>query len=509
MTVQVVVAISLIAALGFFVVRLLHQTSSKRGVDLSIDVCLGLLIGVGLSSESLFLIGLFFDGLGFIAMGTEAAFLIVLLCVALYFHQRGRSQQPESRQSDNESRRAEALQASRKEATTIKRWPCFTESKLVNGIRILLCLTILAGAWVAIAEQIRVGNAYPEGNWDAWAIWNARAKFLYLASENWTNVFTPGTHVVHPDYPLLLPLNIARLLCYSEQISSRIPYLIGCFSSYLCVVMLALGVARFRGVTLGLFAAALMLSAKLFMSSAAWQFADFPLTTYLLAAVISLARSLSEETHGWRTFIPAGLLCGFAAWTKNEGQLIVLATGLSLLCVTCFKGSAIQAFYSGRSYAIGVIIAVIALVIFKIGYAPENDIFANQTLHEISKRFVTPERWALIGTHLASAVWTIYGHVVVAILAYIVMTGFRKHERRATSGAIATGLTIGLVCVGYVTIYAITPQPLEWHLITSANRLLTHLAPATIFAVCLFVSSPEELLLPVQPASNVDSQESV
>ena len=50
----------------------------------------------------------------------------------------------------------------------------------------------------------------PHGQFDAWYIWNARARFLFRGGAYWADGFSPL--VAHADYPLLIPLIISILL---------------------------------------------------------------------------------------------------------------------------------------------------------------------------------------------------------------------------------------------------------------------------------------------------------
>ena len=49
----------------------------------------------------------------------------------------------------------------------------------------------------------------PHGGWDAWAMWNLRARFLFRAGIHWADAFSEhlGEHV---NYPLFIPANVAR-----------------------------------------------------------------------------------------------------------------------------------------------------------------------------------------------------------------------------------------------------------------------------------------------------------
>jgi hypothetical protein len=52
--------------------------------------------------------------------------------------------------------------------------------------------------------------AWPYGDWDAWAIWNTRARFFALAP-NFLDGFRLPTYYSHTDYPPLVPLIIGAL----------------------------------------------------------------------------------------------------------------------------------------------------------------------------------------------------------------------------------------------------------------------------------------------------------
>src|SRR4051812_12764848 len=47
-------------------------------------------------------------------------------------------------------------------------------------------------------------DALPNGNWDAWSMWNTRAKFL-ASPTGWRKAVSPALETIHPDYPLMLP----------------------------------------------------------------------------------------------------------------------------------------------------------------------------------------------------------------------------------------------------------------------------------------------------------------
>ncbi len=66
----------------------------------------------------------------------------------------------------------------------------------------------------------------PFGDWDAWAIWNLRAGFI-ASGDDWLKGFSSAILWSHPDYPLFLPLNVARGWVLLGQRSVYVPILLG------------------------------------------------------------------------------------------------------------------------------------------------------------------------------------------------------------------------------------------------------------------------------------------
>jgi len=71
----------------------------------------------------------------------------------------------------------------------------------------------------------------PHGETDAIAIWNLRARSLLRGGREWAAVLSPAIGWSHPDYPLLLPLTVARLWSYAGSETTAVPHWWRCSSS--------------------------------------------------------------------------------------------------------------------------------------------------------------------------------------------------------------------------------------------------------------------------------------
>ena len=97
-------------------------------------------------------------------------------------------------------------------------------------------MLLIRGFWIALALSIlffiiRSFNN-PHGEWDAWAIWNMRARFLYRSGSNWLNAFSNIYGWSHPDYPLLLSSNVARIWHYCKGETTIGPIFIAFLFTY-------------------------------------------------------------------------------------------------------------------------------------------------------------------------------------------------------------------------------------------------------------------------------------
>ena len=127
----------------------------------------------------------------------------------------------------------------------------------------------------------------------------------------------------HPGYGLLIPGAIARAWTLSG--TGDAPAAVGIVFT-LAVVGLLLGAAgSFRGEASGLVMVIVLLAGEGFVSQAAIEYADIPLSLFILATISLLALA---ERHDWHpgVLLLAGLCAGLGAWTKDEGvPFLVLA----------------------------------------------------------------------------------------------------------------------------------------------------------------------------------------
>ena len=246
---------------------------------------------------------------------------------------------------------------------------------------VLLAAALVDALWLA-----RETAAEPHGTWDAWAIWNVRARFFFRADHDWTNAFI-ASHG-HPDYPLLLPLTVARFWSYVGSETTVVPRALSL--AYLGG-MLALTVttlAALRGWIQGLVAGLVLLGTPQLIGHATAQDAEAPLAFWLLASCALLALRDFECASRSGLLVLAGAAAGMAAWTKNEGMLQLIALGGAVSLCAIRSTPREQGLREIRSFLLGALPATAIITAFKLGWAQPNAFVEGQGVAETSARLL-------------------------------------------------------------------------------------------------------------------------
>jgi hypothetical protein len=379
---------------------------------------------------------------------------------------------------------------------------------------------VLTGAFVialcaALYSTVLRLRAYPRGDgWDAFAIWNLHARFLFRGgAAHWCDGFTSLIPWSHPDYPLLLPASIAHFWIYLGRDDPRVPASIGFCFTFATVGVLCSALSILRGRAQAMLGAIALLATPSFIEQGAWQYADIPLSFFYLATIVLLCLH-DQGTQEASSQPPAGLLAlggvaaGFAAWTKNEGVLflgaIILARQLTSLRDprrASLQGAKIAfARHSGLLLA-GSAPVFLLLIYFKHWIAPPGDLFSDPSsmLHKVLNltRYGAIIKWYVKDFFRFGDWLLIPGSLLVVGLFFVA----GKEDRGAARPGFRTSvLALSLTLAGYFAVYLITPYDIYWHLRFSLGRLFLQLWPATVFLFFLAVQG-----LPGNSRSEVDN----
>ena len=333
----------------------------------------------------------------------------------------------------------------------------------------------------------------PHGDWDAWAIWNLRARFIFRAGPAWNQAFSTLSETGHLDYPLFLPLSIVY---YWKSIGSdtpAIPALISSLFTVTTVLLLFSSLAILRGKTQALIAGIALMGSSFFLRHGSSQCADTPLSFFFLATVVLLV--FHRATGNKYLLFLAGTMAGLSAWTKNEGLLFMVVI-LMAWTMSAWRSGGIKE-YMRNLLPFGAGIAWVAafILFFKVTLAPQNDLMSVQNISFTLARLTSPERYiqiaeAFITRGLSFTSWIIG---VPLLIPYFFVFGRSKKGPLNAVNKTAI-IAVLLILAGYFMIYVITPVPLQWHLKTSINRLFIQLWPMFLFWFFMTVRTPAEYL---------------
>lgn len=467
MTARVLLALALPPALGMLLVACVWP--GRRPADhAGLKAALGAGLGVGVSSCLFFLWLVLFNGRIGALFGVEVT-LAVLCAGALYWRRR---------------RAAEA------------EWPA--PDALPTATRRLLTAGILALTAWRVAPCLIAAAEQPHGQWDAWAIWNLRARFLFRGVTHWTDAFSEHLYRFHPDYPLMLPGAVAHGWFAAGAETPLVPILLGILFAFATVLLLYFGLAAARNEWRGGLAALTLLTTPLFLFHASSQYADVPLGFFFLATTALLCLHDRMPAGHSPLLVLAGISAGLAAWTKNEGLFFLGAVAVAGLLVRCRRGRTAALLRDGQAFLLGLLPVLTVVAIFKLGYAPANDLVAASQSAGVGARLGACSRHVQIGQDflrraLEFGHWTRLSPIpfnpVPLLLGWLVLTGTRV-ETRDRPGAATAALALGLTLAGYFGAFLVTPADLRWHLETAGDRLFLQLWPSALFLCFLVLPSP-------------------
>ena len=347
----------------------------------------------------------------------------------------------------------------------------------------LPALSMLA-CGMGLVFAAKLATLQPDGAWDAWAMWNFKARWLALGGTPWSEVLTnPIFATAHPDYPLLLPLSISRLWAMTGGVPGVVPQAFGVCAGALAGGLLVAAAWRLRGPMSASVAGAGLLMLPAFLRASASQLADVPLACCYLATLVALTIGAHGERGRW--FALAGLSAGAAMWTKNEGVLFFVCAFVGLLAAAARSGDGRRE--AGRRIGEFVVAAAPFLVaIFVLrSMAIQSDLIAGQSAAAAWQRITSLDRYGEIVRYGATLVVTMPDVIgAIGLAAYVGLRGLARDLRPAMR---VVG-TLALTTCGYGALYVVTPYELSWHLTTSADRLFVQLWPSAVFAALLLAA---------------------
>jgi len=339
----------------------------------------------------------------------------------------------------------------------------------------------------------------PHGEWDAWAIWNMRARFLFRGGEFWRDAFSNQLDWSHPDYPLLIPGIIALCWTFARGESTLAPAAVAFLFTFGVVGVLVSTLGILRGKTQSFIAGTLLLGGVSLIVHGANQYADVPVS-YFVVATLGLLCLQDRNPEDPRFSILAGLMAGFAAWTKNEGELFLVAVIAARAWAISRYGNPAALKRQLLRLAAGFAAPLAVITFFKLRFAPANDLLARRP-QQIFTHLADIARWITVLEEYIREPFR-FGYYLVPIVLVLGLYWYllRFNVEQQDRPAIATILvTLGLTLAGEFMIYVALPGDASWQVTTSFERLLLQLWPSALLAFFMAANTPQLFREKVKP----------
>jgi len=326
---------------------------------------------------------------------------------------------------------------------------------------------------VSITGFALFATAAPLWEWDFWAIWGMKARvFLERGGIDWRFLESRWNTYVHPDYPLLVPLNFDFVALLNGGWSDRwLGLLSVAWAAALLLIVRDLA-ARESSVV----PAALVTLIVVGLAASRYPgLAEGPLIAYGAAGVLFIRRALQlEDRTAWRH---GALLLGLAANVKNEGVALLVAVAIALLVV---RARDLLRLWPSLALAA-------PWLILRATHTLPTDIVSGSAMSRALERL--PHAGAIL-MFLARRLYEPWFWVVVLAGVLIAPAAMRRREKFV--------LLVTVVQLAfYVGSYFATPHDVGWHVATSWSRLTAQIAiPITVVVFLMlanYAAEKEEL----------------
>jgi uncharacterized membrane protein len=347
-----------------------------------------------------------------------------------------------------------------------------------------LWLLFAAAAGMAALTFLMLSGAAPHGEWDAWSIWNLRARFLFRAQE-FVSPFSPAIDWSHPDYPLLLPGAIACLWSASGAETPAIAAAVGLLFTVSAIAVPLFVLSLLRGRVLALVCAISILGATSLVRVGASLYADVPLAAFFVIAGALLVYALEADSAGSGPALLAGFAAGLAGWTKNEGLLFCVSLVIAFCISVNSRAELRRRVHSAVPLLAGLAAVLVLVGYFKLRMAPPNDLVNASNTGVFGAKMVDFARywatfWAFVGEFLT------FGNILVPpVIVFAAWLAIVRIRPALTGAALLPLVAVSLQLLGYIAVYVGTSKDLDWHLNTSLPRLLLHVWPLAVTGIFL------------------------
>jgi hypothetical protein len=335
----------------------------------------------------------------------------------------------------------------------------------------------VAVALAALAVVLIEYWSSPHGQWDAWAIWNQKARFMFRGGPGWTASLAVTWSA--PSHPMFVSLAVARLWAYAGAELTAVPAGLSIVygAALVALVVGALG-TRTRSAWV---AGTVVMAPFTFSHLVAAQTADLPLALFITASLVILrggVRDGWDDPRATRTLALAGLLGGCAALTKNEGFVFLGASSVVVAWIALKHGR----FTGAVWWAAGALPLAALMIWFKLTFAVGTPEYFTQADGNpgLAQRILDVDRLRLIGALTGSFGWRWGGSMTAgALLATTIaaISGAVSRNGRADLGLL---WVVAVMVASYYAVWVLSPLDTTWLVGTTFDRLVAQVWPTLV-----------------------------
>jgi hypothetical protein len=353
----------------------------------------------------------------------------------------------------------------------------------------VLVIAVALGLAALLAAFYATSSVNFDGDWDAFSIWNVRARYLAGGEATWRRAFGAevGGRMVgasHPGYPLLLSAFVAAEWIAGGAVTSAVNIAASLLFALAVLGALVSSIGLRRGTALGLLAGLAFLSTDTFVAQAPGQYADLPAALCFLASLVLWESAVSS--HSKRLFAAAGFAAGLAPWTKNEGWPFLIA--FLAVAIWRARGAALWT-------VVGSLPGVVATIAMKVWLVTGTEAMFPTTGRQAVSFLAQPARWWAIAQAFAHGLWQLgalpWAHPILLVAAVVFVAGVIPRPERATRAWLL--IPIAAVFAADYGIFVLSTADLTWHLGTSVDRLILQMWPSLLFVAFLMLQPLEDV----------------
>lgn len=347
--------------------------------------------------------------------------------------------------------------------------------------RIMVFLMIANGIWVIL----KAFNL-PMFSDDAVTSWGLKAKAIYFANlsgDSFTAMAGRMRYTGCGNYPLLVSLAENYVNIFSSAWNDFYPKIISPFYYFSLLLAFFWFLRRFTKKNYALIFTFLLSSLPFLANSANDAMADLPFAYYYVISSLLILLWIKDRQNLYLYL--SAIFMGFSIWTKSEGYALFLVNLTVILFFIIFNlKSRGKDLFRGLSVYLLIVIPVILLILYYQHLTGVEEQTMNRQALSFIKLIKNLDRVPFILYQLQMQFfgtfnrWNLLGYLFTFALLMNLKKSF-------TSFYPYLLLMILLNFVVYTAFFVLTPLKVDYHMMTTQNRILMHFNPLMLFFAAL------------------------